>query len=105
MNFRPFFNQKCWDIIGKDIWNAIEASRKGGSLLSKINNTFLTLIPKNLELENPDDFRPFALCNTIYKKNSKILANRLKLILLKNNSEEQTGFVPGRSILDGILTI
>ena len=36
---------------------------------------------------------------------SKILANRLKGLMPKLISEEQTGFVLGRSILDGILTI
>ena len=103
--FQAFFYQKCWDILGKDLWEALEASRKGGSLLSEINHSFITLIPKNSKPEKPSDFRPIALCNTIYKIYSKILANRLKIILPKIISEEQTGFVPGRSILDGIITI
>ena len=34
--FQVFFYQKCWDILGKYLWEAIEASRKGGSLMSKI---------------------------------------------------------------------
>ena len=44
--FQAFFFQKCWDIIGIDLWKALEAMRNGGSLLSEINFTFLTLIPK-----------------------------------------------------------
>lgn len=31
--FQALFYQKCWDILGKDLWEVIEASRKGGSLL------------------------------------------------------------------------
>ena len=49
--FQAFFFQKCWEIIGLDLWKAIEATRNGGLLLSKINYTFLTLIPKK---ENPE---------------------------------------------------
>ena len=35
--FQAFFSQKCWEIIGLDLWKAIEASRNGGLLLSEIN--------------------------------------------------------------------
>ena len=85
------------------LWKNIEATRNGGLLLSKINFTFLTLIPKMDCLEIPGEFRPIVLCNSVYKILSKILANRLKPLLPKVISEEQTGFVLGRSILDGIL--
>lgn len=103
--FQAFFFQKCWDILGEDLWRAIEASRNGGSLLAEINYSFFTLIPKKDFPEHPGDFRPIALCNTIYKIYSKVMANRLKTIMPKLISEEQTGFVPVRSILDGIITI
>lgn len=103
--FQVFFYQKCWDIIGTELWEAIEASRQGGSLLAEINYSFFTLIPKKSVPENPRDYRSIALCNTIYKIFSKILENRIKPLLSKIISEEQTEFVPGRSILDGIITI
>lgn len=75
--FQAFFFQKCWDILGEDLWRAIEASRNGGSLLAEINFSFFTLIPKKEDPEHPRDFRPIALCNTIYKIFSKFIANRL----------------------------
>lgn len=103
--FQAFFFQKCWDIMGIEIWKEIEASRNAGSILSKINHTFLTLIPKKMKSENPGDYRPIALCNALYKILSKELANQLKYILPKLISEEQTSFVPGRSILDGLSII
>ena len=103
--FQAFFFQQCWDILGEELWKALEATRNGGSILTEINHTFLTLIPKKSNSIAPGEFRPIALCNTIYKVYSKILANRLKIFLPKLISEEQTGFVPGRSIYDGISII
>lgn len=49
------------------------------------------------------DFRPIALCNTIYKIVTKIIANRLKPLLKHIISDEQSGFAPGRSIAEGII--
>ncbi|GAA0184441.1 hypothetical protein LIER_31729 [Lithospermum erythrorhizon] len=48
------------------------------------------------------DFRPIACCNTIYKCISTILANRLKQTLQGVIGLQQTAYVPGRSIADGI---
>ena len=73
--------------------------------MAEINYSFLTLIPKKDGPEHPRDFRPIALCNTIYNFFSKIFANRLNNFLPKLILEEHTRFVPGRLILDGILTI
>lgn len=50
------------------------------------------------------DFRPIALCNTIYKIATKIIANSLKLILNHIISNEKSGFTPRRSIVEGIIT-
>ena len=65
----------------------------------EINHTFLTLILKKSTTASPYDFHPIALCNTIYIIYSKALENRIKILLPRIISKEQTRFVPRRSIL------
>jgi hypothetical protein len=45
-----------------------------------------------------DDFRPISLCNCVYKIVSKVIARKLKIILLERISSEQFGFLEGRKI-------
>ena len=87
------------------MWKALEATCNGGSILTEINHTFLTLIPKKSESVVLGDFRPISLCITLYKVFSNFLANHLKRFLPKLISEEQIGRVLSRSILDGISII
>ena len=53
----------------------------------------------------PDRFRPIALCNVVYKIISKVIENKLKPLLPTLVSEEQTGYVEGRQILNNIIQV
>lgn len=48
-------------------------------------------------------FRPISLCSCFHKIISKILNDRLTPLLPSLISENQSGFLPGRSIVDNIL--
>ena len=68
--FQAFFFQQCWDILGVDLWKALEVTCNGGSILTEINHTFLTRIPNKHESVVPVDFRPNAFV-ILFIKSSK----------------------------------
>jgi hypothetical protein len=65
--FTMDFFHHCWDMIKEDVWLAVEESRTSGQVLSTLNATFITLIPKEEHATHPKQFRPIFLCNVIYK--------------------------------------
>lgn len=101
--FQPGFFKANWNILGKDIICSVQEFFRSGILYKDFNHSFITLIPKISTPQTPGDFRPISLSNTIYKIISKILANRLKLILGKLISPSQSSFLPGWQITDNII--
>jgi len=97
------FYQKFWHIVGNDVTAAMLDFLNSGIMLPKINFTHIVLIPKIKTLKKITDYRSISLCNVIYKIISKVLANRLKMILPQLISPSQSAFVPGRLITDNVL--
>ena len=97
------FYQKFWHIVGDDVINAVLDFLNNGIMVPDLNYTHIVLIPKIKSSEKITDYRPISLCNVIYKIISKVLANRLKLILPNLIATTQSAFVPGRLITDNFL--
>ena len=80
------FYQKHWDVFGQDIGKVVKDLFNSGEFslredLARINLTNLILIPKKQAPTSAKDFRPISLCNVVYKIISKVLVNRLKILL------------------------
>jgi len=101
--FSAGFFQKAWCFVGEKVSEAVLSFLNGGPFDPSINATNICLIPKNPSPESVKDYRPISLCNVVYKLISKVLANRLKLVLPQIISPEQSAFILGRLITDNII--
>jgi len=101
--FSMAFFQKCWEILKEDIFAVLKEFYFTGKFEKSLNATFVSLIPKKAGAVDIKDFRPISLIGGMYKIISKILANRLKVVLGKIVSQSQNAFIEGRQILDSVL--
>ena len=101
--FTVEFFLECWPIIHLDFCDAIQGFFRFNNMHASTNSTCIALIPKTATAKNMSDLRPISLLNIPYKCISKILANRLKLVLPDIIDRSQSAFIKGRSISDNIL--
>ena len=101
--FTMVFFQQCWSVLEKDVMDFFGEVHMHGKFEKSLNATFLSLIPKKVDASNIRDFRPISLIGSVYKLLSKVLANRMRLVLDDVISESQNSFVGGRQILDSVL--
>ncbi|XP_057795400.1 uncharacterized protein LOC131011642 [Salvia miltiorrhiza] len=69
------------------------------------NSSFIVLIPKKNESGSLEDYRPIYLINSLYKVIAKTLAGRMSTVLSTIISENQSAFLRGRFILDGVIVL
>ncbi|XP_042958049.1 uncharacterized protein LOC122293560 [Carya illinoinensis] len=86
--FPAIFFQSHWLMVGNDVIAAVLEHLNTKSGFQAINHTFITLIPKK---------------NSPLKIIAKVLANRLKSILPKLISDNQSAFILGRMISDNTI--
>ena len=101
--FTTEFFKEAWEIIGDDITMAVQSFFVKGFLPKGLNSTILTLVPKKVEAKMMKDYRPISCCNVLYKVISKIVANRLKSVLPKFISLNQSAFIKDRLLMENVL--
>ncbi|GLU09187.1 hypothetical protein SLE2022_260600 [Rubroshorea leprosula] len=97
------FIKKVWLVIKEDVYAFLAEFHENGKLVKGSNASFLVLIPKKDNPQSLGDYRPISLISSMYKIVSKILANRLSKVLDLVISPNQTAFIGGRHITDGII--
>ncbi|XP_030477324.1 uncharacterized protein LOC115694334 [Syzygium oleosum] len=99
------FFQKHWEHVNQDVYGMVESFFNTGLLDMSLNRTHIVVIPKVMNPESINQYRPISLCNFSYKIISKVMVNRLKQWLPDLISPEQSAFVSGRQIQDNILIV
>lgn len=97
------FYKKAWKVVGDDVCRAVSDFFKNGKMLTEINSTLITLVPKMQTAAKVSDFILIACCNVIYKCISKIIVERMKKCLGKLVSKNQSAFIPNRHIQDNVM--
>jgi hypothetical protein len=70
-----------WSVVCKEVMDVIIEFEVGNVGFKRINKSYLFLLPKSMGAEQFSDFRPIALSNSIYLIISKVLANRIRIVL------------------------
>lgn len=82
-----------------------EELHKGSLDIKRLNYGVITLVPKVKEANTIKQYRPICLLNVDYKWITKTLTNRLVPMAKRIIGPNQTGFVKGRNILEGVVIL
>ena len=97
-DFNFGFIKFCWDIIKGDVLSVVQSFAEVGSWPKGTSVSFITLVPKAVNSQVLDDFRPISLVGCVYKIVSKLLSSRFKRVLDKVIGPRQSTFLEGRGL-------
>ncbi|KAK8292988.1 hypothetical protein V6Z12_D06G159200 [Gossypium hirsutum] len=88
--FQASFFQTQWEIVGPSVCSFVRHSLGGLRLDPKLNRTLLILIPKTPNPERINQFWLISLCSVLYKILTKRIVNRMRLLMVKLISQNQS---------------
>ena len=97
------FHQHYWPIVNFVVIQTVVDFLNHGVAPPKFHETHIVLIPKTKNPSRVTDYKLIRLCNMAYKLASKVVANRMKVVLKDIVCENQSAFVLERLITDNIL--
>ncbi|GAU26607.1 hypothetical protein TSUD_102140 [Trifolium subterraneum] len=87
--FGGIFFQTFWDLVKEDVIKAVLEFFTSSWLLPNFNSNSMVLIPKTANADSVENYRPIALANFKFKIISKIMADKLAIIMPNIVSKEQ----------------
>ncbi|XP_026451625.1 uncharacterized protein LOC113351936 [Papaver somniferum] len=97
------FFKAVWDVIKAELMAVMKEFEQTGNIDWRLNCTNIIFIPKCEGSTSMTNFRPISLIGGVYQIISKLLADRLKLVIPCIISEFQGAFVDNRQITYEIL--
>ena len=94
------FLKNVKSVVEVDVMAVFKHFQRYSMFERSLDASFLSLIPKKNNAIDVKDFRPISLVGSVYKLLSKVLTNRLRVVLDCLISESQNSFISGRQILD-----
>nr|GEV60405.1 RNA-directed DNA polymerase, eukaryota, reverse transcriptase zinc-binding domain protein [Tanacetum cinerariifolium] len=97
------FFKAAWSVVGHDVCDVVKEFFVSGRILGELNSTLISLVPKVGSPAKITDYRPISFCNVVYKTKSKVITNRIKLVLGDLVDLNQSAFILERLISYNIL--
>ena len=100
------FYKVFWNDVAEILINSFNYSYETGKISISQRKGIIKLIPKkDANLNSIKNLRPLTLLNCDYKVAAKAIASRIKMVLPKLVSDDQTGFIRNRFIGENIRLI
>ena len=99
----PLFFQHYWPTVNSIVIQTVVDFLNQGVAPPKFHETHIVLIPKTKNPSRVTDYRLISLCNVAYKLASKVVTNRMKVVLKDIVRENQSAFLSERLITDNVL--
>ncbi|CAI5955683.1 unnamed protein product [Closterium sp. NIES-65] len=96
------FFERNWELLGEAVMSEVRVFERTAKLSESFMTAVTILLHKKGDRDNIGNYRPVTLLSFFYKLVVKVLANRIKLALPRVISENQFGFLPGRSLADAV---
>jgi hypothetical protein len=103
--FNVSFLKKMWYLIKKEMWKMVQDFNENKLDLKRLNYGVITLVPKVREANIIKQYRLIFLLNVDFKVFPKLLMDRMSPLADKVISENQSAFIKGRNILEGVVTL
>ncbi|KAL8123355.1 hypothetical protein AgCh_011356 [Apium graveolens] len=97
--------KSMWSVLKGKLFQSLVKFSQSGSIPAVMNSSFIALVPKVVQPRSVSDYSPISLINSSSKILTKLIVERLNVVMDKLVSKNQFGFIKGRQSSDSILLI